>query len=125
MRHFQRAGAIGGAGLVLMSLLFLLFCLSDWLLLRNLPLLQLSFAPRTGLPLAASLLARAAVLAALSGAVVNHSRYGRRYVSGLFQEGGTTLYASRGLGFEGSWLPRARFLCRSEVVSIDLAAAVP
>lgn len=59
------------------------------------------------------------------GAVVTYSSYGRSYASGLFQEGGTTLYVSRGLGFEGSWLPRARFLCRPEVVSIDLAAAVP
>jgi hypothetical protein len=56
------------------------------------------------------------------GAVVTHSIYGSRYASGLFQEGDTTMYVSRGLGFEGSWLPRARFLCRPEVVSIDLAA---
>jgi predicted MPP superfamily phosphohydrolase len=56
------------------------------------------------------------------GAVVTHSIYGSRYASGLFQEGDTTMYVSRGLGFEGSWLPRARFLCWPEIVSIDLAA---
>jgi len=56
------------------------------------------------------------------GAVVTHSIYGSRYASGLFQEGDTTMYVSRGLGFEGSWLPRARFLCRPEIVSLDLTA---
>jgi predicted MPP superfamily phosphohydrolase len=55
------------------------------------------------------------------GAVVTFSRYGRRYPSGLFREGGTTLVVSRGLGFEGMGLPRVRFLCRPEIVSLELA----
>lgn len=59
------------------------------------------------------------------GPVVTYSMYGSRYAAGLFQEGDTTMYVSRGLGFEGSWLPRARFLCPPEIVSIELAAAVP
>jgi len=59
------------------------------------------------------------------GAVVTYSTYGSRYASGLFQEGDTTMYVSRGLGFEGSWLPRARFLCRPEIVGIELAAPSP
>jgi predicted MPP superfamily phosphohydrolase len=59
------------------------------------------------------------------GPVVTSSRYGRKYASGLFQEGDTTMYVSRGLGFEGGRLPRARFLCRPEIVSIELAAAAP
>jgi predicted MPP superfamily phosphohydrolase len=54
------------------------------------------------------------------GALATGSAYGRRYASGLFQEGGTTMYVSRGIGFEGGGLPRARFLCRPEIVSIDL-----
>ena len=54
------------------------------------------------------------------GALVTFSRYGRRYASGLFQEGDTTLYVSRGLGFEGGGMPRARFLCRPEIVSLEL-----
>jgi predicted MPP superfamily phosphohydrolase len=61
----------------------------------------------------------------LLGAIVTHSIYGRRYASGLFQEGDTNMYVSRGLGFEGGWLPRARFLCRPEIVTIELAAASP
>jgi predicted MPP superfamily phosphohydrolase len=54
------------------------------------------------------------------GALVTFSRYGRRYASGLFEEAGTHLYVSRGLGFEGGGMPRARFLCRPEIVSIEL-----
>jgi predicted MPP superfamily phosphohydrolase len=56
----------------------------------------------------------------LYGALVTSSVYGRRYASGLFREGDTTMYVSRGIGFEGGGLPRARFLCRPEVVSVDL-----
>lgn len=54
------------------------------------------------------------------GAVVSGSMYGRRYVSGLFTEDTTTMVVSRGIGFEGGGLPRARFLCPPEIVSIDL-----
>jgi predicted MPP superfamily phosphohydrolase len=54
------------------------------------------------------------------GALVTFSRFGRRYASGLFQEADTRLYVSRGLGFEGGGMPRARFLCRPELVSIEL-----
>ena len=55
------------------------------------------------------------------GPVVTFSRFGRTYAAGLFQEGDTTLYVSRGLGFEGGSLPRARFLCRPEIVGVELA----
>jgi predicted MPP superfamily phosphohydrolase len=54
------------------------------------------------------------------GALVTGSMYGRRYTSGLFEEGDTKMYISRGLGFEGGGMPRARFLCRPEIVSIEL-----
>jgi hypothetical protein len=54
------------------------------------------------------------------GPIVTHSRYGRQYAAGQFTEGDTTMYISRGLGFEGGSLPRARFLCRPEIVSIEL-----
>jgi predicted MPP superfamily phosphohydrolase len=57
------------------------------------------------------------------GPVVTFSRYGRRYASGLFQEGGTTMVVSRGLGFVGMGLPRVRFLCRPEIVSLELAGS--
>jgi predicted MPP superfamily phosphohydrolase len=61
----------------------------------------------------------------LYGAVVTSSRYGRRYVSGLFREGATTMIVSRGLGFEGGSAPRARFLCRPQIVSLTLQGVRP
>ena len=57
------------------------------------------------------------------GPIVTFSRYGRRYAAGLFREGGTTMYVSRGLGFEGGGMPRTRFLCRPEIVSVELAGS--
>jgi predicted MPP superfamily phosphohydrolase len=57
------------------------------------------------------------------GAIVTMSMYGKRYVSGLFEEGDTRMYVSRGLGFEGGGMPRARFLCRPEIVSIELGGS--
>lgn len=54
------------------------------------------------------------------GAVVTGSVYGKRYEAGLFHRKGTTMYVTRGLGFEGGPMPRARFLSRPEVVSLDL-----
>ena len=54
------------------------------------------------------------------GAIVTNSIYGRQYASGLFEEGGTRMYISRGVGFEGGAMPRARFLCRPEIVSVEL-----
>jgi predicted MPP superfamily phosphohydrolase len=54
------------------------------------------------------------------GAIVTASRYGKRYARGRFEFGRTTLYVSQGLGFEGGGMPRARFLCRPEIVRLDL-----
>ena len=54
------------------------------------------------------------------GPVVTFSRYGRQYAAGQFQVKDTTMYVSRGLGFEGGGLPRARFLARPEIVSLRL-----
>jgi hypothetical protein len=54
------------------------------------------------------------------GAIVTASRYGKRYTRGRFEVGATTLYVGQGLGFEGGGMPRARFLCRPEIVSLDL-----
>jgi predicted MPP superfamily phosphohydrolase len=64
------------------------------------------------------------------GPLATGSRYGRRYVAGLYQapsdpasteeRGDTWMYNSRGLGLEGGGMPRARFLCPPEIVSIEL-----
>jgi predicted MPP superfamily phosphohydrolase len=54
------------------------------------------------------------------GAMVTGSRFGRQFVAGQFQQEDTTMYISRGLGFEGGGMPRARFLCRPEIVDLEL-----
>ncbi len=54
------------------------------------------------------------------GAILTSSQHWKRYEAGLYREGDTTLYVSRGLGMEGFGTPRARFLCPPEVVSITL-----
>jgi predicted MPP superfamily phosphohydrolase len=35
----------------------------------------------------------------------------------------TTMYVSRGLGFEGGGAPRARFLARPEIVVVEVGGA--
>ena len=54
------------------------------------------------------------------GALFTSSIYGKQYEAGLFEEDGMTMIISRGIGFEGGPMPRARFLCRPEIVSIEL-----
>ena len=54
------------------------------------------------------------------GAVVTFSKYGKKYEMGEYRVGTTTLYVSRGLGMEGLFLPRARFLCPPELVMVEL-----
>ncbi len=56
----------------------------------------------------------------LIGPLFTGSIYGRRYAAGRFVVEGTTLIVSRGLGFEGGGMPRARFLCRPEIVYLEL-----
>jgi predicted MPP superfamily phosphohydrolase len=55
------------------------------------------------------------------GAILTSSQFWKRYEAGLYREGDTTLYVSRGLGMEGFGTPRARILCPPEVVSITLS----
>jgi hypothetical protein len=54
------------------------------------------------------------------GAIVTASIYGKAYERGLHRYEQTMLYVSQGLGLEGSAMPRARFLCRPEIVRLDL-----
>ena len=50
------------------------------------------------------------------GAVFTHSEFGRKYAGGLYNIGNDSqMYVTRGLGFEGANLPRARFLARPEI----------
>ena len=59
----------------------------------------------------------------LYGAVATSSRWGKRYEQGRYDESGTTLYVSRGLGLEGLGAPRARFLAPPEIVLWELTSA--
>jgi len=49
------------------------------------------------------------------GAIVTLSKTGKKYESGLYRVGNTVVYTNRGLGMEGVWAPRVRFLCRPEI----------
>jgi len=58
------------------------------------------------------------------GAIATSSKWGKRYEMGLYREGKTTLYVSRGLGMEGLGAPRARFLAQPEIVLLTLGSEV-
>lgn len=59
----------------------------------------------------------------LFGALMTSSDFWKRYEMGRYEEGGTTLYVSRGLGMEGLGAPRARFLAPPEVVLWTLSSS--
>lgn len=59
----------------------------------------------------------------LFGAIVTSSAFWKRYEAGLYREGQTTLYVSRGIGVEGAGAPRARFLAPPEIVLLTLRSA--
>lgn len=52
----------------------------------------------------------------LYGALLTSSALGKRYEMGPYQENGTLLYISRGVGLEGLPAPRMRLLCPPEIV---------
>ena len=52
----------------------------------------------------------------LFGALMTSSDFWKRYEMGRYEEEGTTLYVSRGLGMEGLGAPRARFLAPPEII---------
>jgi predicted MPP superfamily phosphohydrolase len=54
------------------------------------------------------------------GAIATASRFGKRFEMGRYLVGRTTLFVSRGIGFEPAPAPRVRFLCPPEIAVIDL-----
>jgi predicted MPP superfamily phosphohydrolase len=56
----------------------------------------------------------------LLGAILTSSQLGKRYEMGLYREGKTHLYVSRGVGLEGLSAPRVRFLAPPEISLISL-----
>jgi predicted MPP superfamily phosphohydrolase len=57
------------------------------------------------------------------GALVTSSMTGKRYEMSRYDEQGTTLYVSRGIGLEGLSAPRIRLLCRPEVILFTLSGS--
>ena len=49
------------------------------------------------------------------GAIITNCATGKKYESGLYTVGTTTLHTSRGLGLEPPPAPQVRFLCRPEI----------
>ncbi|MCB9421975.1 MAG: metallophosphoesterase [Ardenticatenaceae bacterium] len=58
----------------------------------------------------------------LIGPILTSSQLGRQYVMGLYRNGRTHLYVSRGIGLEGLSAPRVRFLAPPEMTLITLRA---
>jgi len=56
------------------------------------------------------------------GAILTSSSTGKRYEMGRYDEQGTTLYISRGIGLEGLSAPRMRLLCPPEIIHFSLTA---
>ena len=54
------------------------------------------------------------------GAVLTSSQLGKRYEMGLYQEGRTHMYVSRGIGLEGLSAPRVRFLAPPEITLVTV-----
>jgi len=57
------------------------------------------------------------------GALATSSLYGKAFEMGRYEQEGLTLYVTRGLGLEGSGVPRIRFLCPPEITLWDLNGA--
>ena len=57
------------------------------------------------------------------GALVTLSRHGKKYELGRYEVGGMTAYVTSGLGVEGGPAPRVRFLCRPEVVMVEIVGS--
>lgn len=56
----------------------------------------------------------------LYGAIMTSACTGKQYEMGRYDENGTTLYVSRGIGLEGMCAPRIRLLCPPEMTLVTL-----
>jgi uncharacterized protein len=54
------------------------------------------------------------------GALITFSKFGKKYESGRYRAGETTLYVNRGLGLEPRPGPQVRFLARPEIAVFDI-----
>jgi predicted MPP superfamily phosphohydrolase len=56
----------------------------------------------------------------LYGALLTSSQFGKTFEQGSYSLGKMALYVNRGVGMEGSFAPRVRFLAPPEIAVIDL-----
>ncbi len=54
------------------------------------------------------------------GAITTMSTTGKSFERGLNQYGHITMYTNRGIGLDGGWLPRVRFLARPEITVFEI-----
>lgn len=54
------------------------------------------------------------------GALLTGTTLGNDYVAGLHEVGGFTLYINRGLGMDGRFAPKIRFLCPPEITLFEI-----
>ena len=54
------------------------------------------------------------------GALITLSKFGKKYESGMYSVGNTTLYVNRGIGMDSFPAPRLRFFARPEVTVFDI-----
>jgi predicted MPP superfamily phosphohydrolase len=54
------------------------------------------------------------------GAIITLSEFGKKYESGMHTVGGTILYVNRGIGMDGGFAPRVRFLARPEITVFEI-----
>jgi len=54
------------------------------------------------------------------GAIITLSKFGKKYESGMYEIGDTTLYVNRGIGLEPSPAPQVRFFARPEITIFDV-----
>jgi len=59
----------------------------------------------------------------LYGAIVTLSKFGKKYESGMYTVGDTTLYVNRGMGLEPRPAPQIRFGARPEIAVFDISPA--
>jgi uncharacterized protein len=59
------------------------------------------------------------------GALITFSKFAKKYESGLYHVGPTTLYVNRGLGLEPRPGPQVRFLARPEIAVFDIVPEQP
>jgi predicted MPP superfamily phosphohydrolase len=57
------------------------------------------------------------------GALITLSKFGKKYEAGRYNVENTILYVNRGIGLDGGFAPRVRFLARPEIAVFEIGPA--